>query len=264
MGTSIASVIAAGLAAWPTIAVDPEELADHVERIERDGTLITPEYHSDVYLACACALAIPAATRALEEILKRDTTRMITRIDASPAFVDEALQLLRMKLLTDDPPKIADYAGRSALARWIGTAAVRTALNLKRGRVDVSDNSLESKIGEDVARGPELALAAERYKGTFEDGLRMAVAQLTDRERALLRMNLVEQMGVDKLARVYGCGRSTVARWLQGARAKLFEVLQGHVRATHGLTETEAASLAVVVRGDLDVSIARLLGDDAK
>jgi RNA polymerase sigma-70 factor (ECF subfamily) len=258
VSASLDRVLSLGAAAFPGVTVDRATLDAHLDKLEGAGP-VGDDHAAEIYLACACAQGNAAATRALDEILRRDTARMVGRVDAQQAFVDEVLQLLRVKLLAESPPKILDYAGRSSLQRWLGTAAVRTALNLKRGREDASDDSLESKLGADVGRGPELALAAEKYRGTFEEGLRLAVAQLTDRERALLRMNIVEQMGIDKLSRVYGVGRSTVARWLQAAREKLLDALRGHVRAKHGLTETEAASLAVVVRGDLDVSIARLL-----
>jgi RNA polymerase sigma-70 factor (ECF subfamily) len=108
-------------------------------------------------------------------------------------------------------------------------------------------------------RGPELTLAREKYRVAFEEGLRRALGVLTDRERALLRMNLVEQMGIDRLARIYGCGRSSFARWLSTAREKLLHELKASLQAELSLTSGEVESVAVDVRSALDVSIARLL-----
>ncbi len=257
---SLASLFAIGAAAWPALALDEATFAARAEAVARDGGPIAEEHAADFFLACACAAGSVPAIRALDDLLRADATRPVARVDGNPAFVDDALQLVRVKLVAGDAPKIADYAGRTPLRRWLVTVAVRTALNLRRGKENEPRETLESTIGAAVGGAVDLALVRERYRGAFEDGLRASVGTLSDRERTLLRMNLVEQVGIDRLARVYGCGRSTVARWLASARDKLLDGIRAHLRATLGLSLAEVESLAAVVRGDLDVSIARLLG----
>jgi RNA polymerase sigma-70 factor (ECF subfamily) len=258
-----AALFAAGSAAWPSIAVDSVAFAARAEAQSRAGASVPLEHAADFYLACACAEGSAAAIRALDGILRSETVRSISRIDSSSAFVDEALQTVRVKLIAGDAPKIAEYVGRSPLRRWLVTVAVRTALNLRRGKENEPRETLESTIGVAVAGGPELALAREKYRAAFEEGLRVSIATLTDHERTLLRMNLVEQIGIDRLARIYGCGRSTAARRLSAARDKLLDGIRTHLRSTLGLTAAEVESLAAVVRSELDVSIARLLDPDA-
>lgn len=259
VGASLDDVLAAGRAAWPTVALAEATLAAHLRAHEQRGSAVDPEHAADFYLTCACAHRDPAATRALDDIIRRDLVRAVARVDARPAFVDDALQALRVKLLTGEPPKIATYGGKSPLRRWLGTAAVRTALNLRRGKENDVHDAITSALGAGVARGPELSLLRERHREDFERALRVALEQLTDRERTLVRMNVVERMGVDRLSRVYACGRSTVARWLSAARAKLLDSIREQLRRELALTDSEIESLAGALRSDLDVSIARLL-----
>jgi RNA polymerase sigma-70 factor (ECF subfamily) len=259
MESSLEEVLAAGRAAWPTVRMDAEALARRLEAHEQQGSAVAREHAADFYLSCACALGVAEATRALDAILRNEVAPAVARINSRADFVDDALQALRVKLLTGDDPKIATYSGRSTLRRWLATAATRTALNLRRGKDNEAHEAVTSAIGARVTRGPELAYVRERYRDAFEEALRSALTELTDRERALLRMNLVEQLGVDRLARLYGCGRSTVFRWITAARGKLLDSIRAQLHAKLGATDSELESLAAVVRSDLDVSIARLL-----
>lgn len=259
MHSSVDAVLAAGRAAWTSIELDRETLARQLKAHEERGNAVPLEYAADYYLACACVQRLPAATRALDELLTRDVRSAVARIDARPAFVDDALQVLREKLLTGDAPKIGECAGRSTLRRWLGTAATRTALNLRRGKDNESRQELASAIGDAASQGADIAYARERYRDAFSRALRSAVEELSERERALFRMNLVEGMGVDRLSRVYGCGRSTVARWLSAARDKLLTTMRAHLAQELGLTASEIESLAATVRADLDVSLSRIL-----
>ena len=256
-------MLSAGRAAWPAIALDADAFAAHLEAHTQRGNAIPLEHAGDFYLTCACALGVPEATRALDDIVKRGLVRAVARVDARAAFVDDALQALRVKLLTGDRPKIATYSGKSSLRRWLGTAAMRTALNMRRDRERDDHDALTSAVGAHVARGPELSYVRENYREYFAAALRIALAELTERERALVRLNVVERLGVDRLSRVYGCGRSTVARWLATAREKLLASIRVQLKEKLGVTDSEIESLAGALRSDLDVSIARLLDTPA-
>ena len=259
MKSSHDAPLSAARAAWPAITLPPDVFAAHLEAQEQNGDAIPLEHAADFYLTCACVRGVPQALRALDDILKRDLVRAVARVDARPAFVDDVLQALRVKLLTGDPPKIGTYSGKSPLRRWLATAALRTALDMRRGKENGTKDALTSAIGEKVARGPELVYMREQYREAFASALRVALAGLSERERALMRMNIVERMGIDRLARVYGCGRSTVARWLATAREKLLASIREQLRRELGVTDTEVESIAGALRSDLDVSIARLL-----
>ena len=55
----------------------------------------------------------------------------------------------------------------------------------------------------------------------FREAFRKAVALLTVRQRALLRLNLLDGLTIDELAPLYGAHRSSVARWLADAKSAL-------------------------------------------
>lgn len=250
-------VLAAGAAAWPAVRLDRDALACHLDACARAP--LCEQHAADVYLACASALGDLAATRAIDRVVRTEIARVIARIDSSSSFVDDTLQALRMKLLVGPTPKIGTYGGQASLRTWLGVAAVRTAISMRRGRENERHEELDVAMHDAVSDGPELAFVRARYRKAFECALRASLDDLTEREKVLLRMNVVERLGVDRLARVYGRGRSTVARWLVAARQRVEEGMLARLGVELGATPSEIANLAAELRSDLDVSIARLL-----
>jgi hypothetical protein len=103
MDETLDAVFRAGRAAWPSIALDAATFAAHfaLHAIFCDDSALANA--ADLYLACACN--VPEAAR----------------VDPRPAFVDEVLQALRVRLLVGETPKIATYAGRAGprcVAGW--------------------------------------------------------------------------------------------------------------------------------------------------
>jgi RNA polymerase sigma-70 factor (ECF subfamily) len=103
-----------------------------------------------------------------------------------------------------------------------------------------------------------------RYKGAFEEAVRVAIGKLAPRERMLLRLNLVDGMSIDKLAVLYRVGRSTAARWVSGARETLRERVRTELHATVTLASNELDSIAADIQSQLDLSIFRLLRDSGR
>jgi RNA polymerase sigma-70 factor (ECF subfamily) len=259
MMPSFELALAAGRAAWPGVPLAPEAFSRHLDAHARDGAHPPLEHAADLYLACACALGVPQAVRALDELLVAASPR-VRRVDPSAAFLEDVFQVVREKLLLTKPPKIGEYAGRATLRSWLATTAVRTALNMRRRKDDVAAAGLRSSMGERVAHEPEMQYVRARYRGAFEEAVRASLAALSTKERTLLRMHLGEKMSVERLAVVYGVGKSTTARWLVAARQRLLALTQAHLREHLKVTPSELESLAAVVRSDLDVSVVRLLG----
>jgi RNA polymerase sigma-70 factor (ECF subfamily) len=134
---------------------------------------------------------------------------------------------------------------------------VRSALNLGRAKGDQRHDSLPSGlIAQDQ---PELELVRAKYRPAFEDALRTALETLPARDRAILSASVGEGLSIDKLAEMYGVGRSTAARWLIAARERLTAETRRTLQERLGLTPSELDSIAAAVRDDLDVSIIRLL-----
>jgi len=231
----------AARSAWPAIALPRERFGAYVARHMEADRLPESERAGDLYLACACAAGIPRALEAFDTLLATAVARGVARIDSSHGFKDLVAQDLRTRLLVGESPKIADYAGRAPLASWLKTAAVRAALNHRR------------------AKGDQSELIRAKYREAFEDALRVALAELPEKERTLLSLSVGGGLGIDALAEKFGVGRSTAARWLIAARELLTRETRRVLLDRLGVTPSELDSVAGEVRGDIDVSIVRLL-----
>src|SRR5688572_33291625 len=90
----------------------------------------------DVALAQACAAGDPAALATFEQrCLGAPLDRVLMRLGATSAEIDEVKQQLRLKLLVAEPdrkPRITEYSGRGALEAWVRVVAVRAFLDLRQ------------------------------------------------------------------------------------------------------------------------------------
>jgi RNA polymerase sigma-70 factor (ECF subfamily) len=257
-----AEFLAVARRAWPSIDVAPGAFARHLASLVEGDRRPALAHAGDLYLACACAMGDPAGVRALDPILRETVARAVRRLDPSPSFADDVAQQLRENLLVSRPPKIVAYAGRATLRSWLTTSAIRTALNLRRGKGDAASarRSLASSAGP-VQPDAELDVLRARYRERFEDAVRAALESLPERDRVLLRMHLAEGASVDALAAALGVSRSTAHRRLVAARARLAEATRTRLCAGLRITPSEYESLAALVRSDVDVSVVRLLGE---
>ena len=253
------ALCAAALEAVPELHDALAELAAHFAHHARDGVLPSRVYAGDLALAFAASRRIPAAHRRLDALLTASVARAVASIDSTPAFADVVAQELRARLLLGDQPKIIQYAGRGPLGGWLRTAATRTALNLRRGRVQAHE-----PLGSGVrAAGHrlELDLLRTRHRHDFEQALRTALGRLSARERTILSLNVGEGMSSDRIAALYRVGRSTAKRWLVAARAVLADETKRELRARLQLSSAEYESIAAGVRSAVDVSVVRILGE---
>jgi RNA polymerase sigma-70 factor (ECF subfamily) len=258
-----------GCAAWPELGLDRKSFEGYLARHAAQGVLPSEAYAPDMFLACACAQRIDRALTAFERTHAPDMARAVATIDASDAFVQEVLQVVRERLLVSrggTPPKIADYAGRASLKSWLCAVALRAAISLRRRKGDKRHERFQ--VEEDmrvVERGPEFDYLRRRYKRAFEDAVRSALRRLAPKDRMLLRLNVVDGMSIDKLGALYKVGRSTAARWLAAARNALLEQARRELQEKTRLTSTELDSVAADVQSLLEVSVAKLLArSDAK
>lgn len=257
--------VEAGRQAWPDLALDVALATRHVE--ERGQNEPLPIDHAaDLYLACACAHGVAGAVDAFERRFASDLDGALARVASNAAARDDAKQALRVRLFVAEDgtlPRIAAYAGRAPLKRWLAATAVRIALNLRRNMADRPHDMFSSSIVRDVGghRPPELAYVRARYKTEFEDAVRAALRALSPRDATLLRLHLEQRLGIDALGAMYGVGRSTAARWLQAARATLEESIKKELREKLGLTPSELESLAGELLSQLEVSVVAILNE---
>src|SRR5688572_31992928 len=87
-----------------------------------------------MWLAWSAGRGDEAALRVFGPWLDTEATQAARRVDRNAAFVDEVRQALRIRLLVGEAGRVRidDYMGRGPLRAWLGVAALRIALNLKR------------------------------------------------------------------------------------------------------------------------------------
>ncbi len=241
-----------------------ETFCEHLTRLDV-GAGAEP-HAEDLALAWACGRGDAAALRAFEEQLAPVAARAITRVDADPGFVDECVQQVRTRLLLPDgdrPPRILGYGGRGPLVGWVSVAAVRVALSVLRAsrRQAARDETLWSEaVLFPSGLSPDLQHLKERYAPQLGEGLRKACAELDERDRAVLRLYFAEGLNIDKIGKVYGVHRATVARWINRTKAALTERMHAIMHEQRGVPIDELASIDRLVRSQLDISLGGLLG----
>ena len=269
----LARLEAAGRAAWPGLAVASERFAAYLGARIPDGAADVAaalhEIHAeDLYLACACTEGLPGAAEAFRAHCRATVEKFARGVDPAPSFADEVEQVLFARLLVSsdgEPPRLAGYAGRGPLAGWVGISAQRTALSLRRGetaQARARKHAMEEQRA--LAQDAELAYLKRRYRTEFEAAFSNAVAALTDRERAVMRLHLAANVTLDAIAAMYQVNSSTISRWLQAARERLTADTEKQLRKRLRLTATELESLARVLASDLDFSVCRLLDGEDK
>lgn len=246
-------------ASWTdAIAEAREDAREHLAACRDGGARV--EYAADVVLAWAAGRGEADAVRAIEQLVAAEVPGAIRKIDASPAFVDEVRQALRIRLLVADGgrTRIADYAGRGPLRGWIAVAATRVALNAKRGAKPASADDVLADVVSTEA-DPELRYLKTLYRAEFREAIEAALLGLPERDRALLRLSYVDGVKMYKLAQLYGVHETTAARWVQKAAAEVAEAARKRLIARLSLSPSSLDSVARMVLSNLELSIARVL-----
>ena len=259
------SAVRAAEGGFPDIHLPDGVFEAHaVAHRERGGAL--QEHLGDLFIACAAAHGDKGALRRFDEQALSSLDAAVRKVDPSAAFAEEVRQLVRVRLLVaedGEAPRIGDYRGGGPLAGWVSVAAVRTALNLKRAErpaVPVDD-----QMGELVARepDPELRYLKGLYRSEYTQALREALASLSGRPRALLRLHFVDGVRLARIGALYGVHESTVSRWVSAAVQQVGDETRRRLRERLALSADSAESVARMVGSQLELSLSRLLGDAA-
>jgi RNA polymerase sigma-70 factor (ECF subfamily) len=261
----LGAALVAGRAAWPSVKLEGPPFVAHVAGLlasegDVSGALQAMRA-SEVYLACALAQGDARAVAAFEARYLSEVASFIAQIDRSPTFADDVRQQLREKLLVRSvagrAPKIAEFTGRGPLGGWLRVAAVRTALNLKRGTARASED-----VGAELASlapDPELDYLKTRYGKELREALQTTLASLSADERTVLRMHYIDGLNIDEIGVTYRVHRSTVARWLAASREKILEETKRILSKSLRIDKQEVESMIGLVRSQLDASIHRFL-----
>ena len=266
---AVAAAHGQAAADWPGVFVPPSEFAECVAGAlagrQTRGDPLAGLRLSDLYLACACARGEPTALavfdRAFGPVIERAVRASGGVRDGEVA---EIVQIVRVRLLVardaDRRPRIASYQGRSSLTVWLKVVAAREAARLlqsARREEPTEDDELAARI--DTGDDPEIAHVKRVYRDEFRDAFRAAVEGLSDGERLLLRQNVLDGLGIDRLAGVYGVHRATVARRLEAARMAVVARTRRIMAARLRVASTELESILRLIGSQLDVSLPHAL-----
>jgi len=252
--------IAACARAWPDVHVEPGAVRARL----REAGAVDDRHLADLCLATACLAGDPAAQRALDRLIRAEAQRVVGELRQPAWLADEVHQELSQRLLVAEPgaaPRLATYAGQAALGRWLGVAAMRTALNLRRGARPETPLDTDHHVA-DAILPPELAVVRDRYRPEVEQAIRAAFDALDSaRDRNLLRMYYLERIGLDQLGQMYGVHGSTVSRWLTALREAVLEDVRARLGERLGLAGNygDVDSLIRAVQSQLDLTLSTLL-----
>lgn len=257
--TSVSDILlgihAEGQLHWPSIVLNPEALRQHCEQlcVEPDQWAKLRSSAAEVYLCCACSNGDPAAVAQLQHDSEKVVRSAIARIWRDAEFIQDTLQEFWKKLLVGPEARIKAYAGRGPLHAWLRLCAARLAIDRRRLIQTLTDQ--RSDLGDSLADqvfGPESTLTRARFYSPFREALRKAMAEVTHKERNLLRMHVLEHCSIDQIGRAYNVHRATVARWLDAAREHILCSVRAQLElAGSHLTDDEFRSVARVLEGDL-------------
>ncbi|HEX2657208.1 MAG TPA: sigma-70 family RNA polymerase sigma factor [Polyangia bacterium] len=260
-----------GRTAHPEIAIDEGTFAvlfaAHLGRchaaVASSAAAADGLHAEDLYLACAALLADEKAVAKLRRVHRPVLAGYLRHIDGSPGFVDEVEQRLWDAALVGTggaAPKLTTYSGQGKLAGWVGIAAQRIALMMRRHEA-AEERAAEGASAEAermLSRDPELAFMKQKLRDGFRDALSRALATLEDRERMIYRLHLVDGLTVETIGRMYSVSHSTVSRWLAKAREAVLAEAQRLLKEQEGLTPDEFASVAALMVSQLDLSVSRI------
>jgi RNA polymerase sigma-70 factor (ECF subfamily) len=264
VGEGVVELVARARAEVPEVALDPVAFAAYAaERATFDAhgrPRLTTLRAGELWIAFGCVEGNAAAITEFERRFAPEITQALRRT-FELALADDAELKLRERLFlvaTDDAPRLASYAGRGPLGSWLRAAAMRTAIDLMRARREVAADP--EALGALDKAHPLLAPLKQRYREEFRSAFANAAAQLTDRERALLRYRFLDDLSIDEIGLIYQVHRATVARWIAAIRESLFEATRTNLMTTLDISDSEVDSVLRLIDSQLDVSIEAIYG----
>jgi RNA polymerase sigma-70 factor (ECF subfamily) len=269
-------LVAEGRQAWPDIAVEPHAVAVFVARQldpETDAEdALDGLRPADLYLAAACATGDTDAINTFDKAYMREVDITLARMRIPGPRASDVKQLVRQRLFVAVAPievngvqflgKIAEYAGRGDLRRWVRSVAVRTCLNeLRRGKNEVLTDD-DHLIAQHTVGGddPELAYMKRTYAAEFKQAFGQSLAGLGPREQTLLRYHHVDGLNIDEIGAIYRVHRVTAFRWLEKAKEQLVERTLEQLRSKLKITSRELDSVLKLIRSQIHLSLVRQLG----
>jgi RNA polymerase sigma-70 factor (ECF subfamily) len=262
-----ARVIERGRSAWPALSVSEDQLIRivtlrYAEYPPQAATLDLDGLDPvELYLVAACEQGDIAGLRELYRRYFTPVASSLGRMGIDADQCADVWQVLCERLLVGQDgalPRVVRYAGQGKLQGLIRVAAIRVALNwLSQDKRHTSDDDWLNQLPA-AGSDPELRTIKERHSAEFKHELEAALAELSARERMILRLHLLEQRGIDAIASLCSVHRATAARMVARTKERLSSELRARLARRWGLND--AFDLKAVIDSQLDLSLPRLLG----
>lgn len=230
-------------------------------RTQDDDATLSAVATDDVYLTAGVLAGQTDAVDTYRALIGPDLDRVVRRMLPESERA-EARQELEARILVGDDtrgPALEQYRGSGGVRAWSRAVATRAVIDMRR-RGDRRPQVLPWAEEHGEASGDtDFALAVGEHVAAVRGAMQGAFAQLSVRQRNLIRQSVLHGMSIDELAALYGAHRATAARWLQRARADLSRYLEEGFAERVGATPSAAASLLRGLRSQADVSIRSFL-----
>jgi RNA polymerase sigma-70 factor (ECF subfamily) len=217
---------------------------------------------AELYIAIACARGDCAAVAQFRVRYFAPVVPSLGRMGLDWAQVDDIWQTTCDRLLLPhggELPRILRYAGTGELRQLVRVAATRMALNwLQREHWYASADDWIEGLPAGHA-DPELHAMKRQHRSELKEELEAAIASLSARERMVLRLHLVERMGLDAIAAVCSVHRATAARSIARAKEALAAQVRARLIARWRITDAELPALKRLIDSQIDLSLTRIL-----
>jgi RNA polymerase sigma-70 factor (ECF subfamily) len=254
--------LVAARAAWPSLAW--EEAAYRAWLESTGGSTVDATLAAlapgEVVLSWAIGRGDEEALRLFEEHFMPYVARALKRRGESSAFLEEVEQRVRIKLLCardGEPPAITRLALGGSLVALVRVAAVREAVSLRRSEKSRETGELDDLVG---VEDPVLEALKARHGRDVVHAIDAAIAELSVRDRRILRLSIASRASIDDIARMFDTHRATAARWLIAARNALAEATRRHLRDRLHIDDAELDSILRLVRSE----VTRIMGSDPR
>lgn len=252
---------------WPELEVSAPELARLVElRYALPGRPIALDDldAAELYLAAACARGDDLAVRRFRAHYFEGLVPHLRRMGLGSAQCDDVWQTLCERLLVargDGPPGLVRYAGTGELGGLMRVTVTRLAINWLHDRVRSTHDDWLDEVPSSRT-DPEMQVSRQQHRAEIKQEVAAALATLPARDRMVLRLHLVERLGIDAIAGVASIHRATAARWIARAKDTLALRVRDRLLARWRVSQASFPALRTLLDSQIDLSLERLLPRD--
>ena len=254
-------VFTRGRRAWRGVEITAEQYAKFSRERLPPGAKAA-EAHADLYLACACALGVPAAQEALERVIMADVPKAIRRVSAEPDFVADVAADLRLALLAgvDGKPSLLErYQGKGPLRSYVMVLAMRRSIDRKRRQKEVVTEPAD--LADLAAANPSVIhVGSSELSEAFVAALKEKLSALPSRDRNVLRLHIVDGIPAEAIGRMYGVHRATATRWIADVKRAVFDETRDELQRQFNVSPGTFESFARDAAFGLDAKLSTFLG----